>query len=157
RLGSLMRHFLPAAVAGLAGRVAKAAGPAVLIAAAGVVQRPAPRVRRARRRAVPLPAVTPTAEKKMAPTGPAAAHDRPQRIHALPRSGRGGWTTTVRRAKKGAASRALPWCDPPEGPGWLDSGPSPLGAVGGTAVSQLTLLAQPHLEHAPVGNSALPH
>jgi hypothetical protein len=104
-----MRHFLSAgAVARLAGRVVKPAPAALLIAAAGVVERAAPRVVRAGRRAVPLPAVAPTTEEELVPTVESAADNQPQRIHALPRSGRGGWTTTVQRAKKGAANRALP-------------------------------------------------
>src|SRR5262249_52776806 len=85
----------------------------------------------------------PPAQEELAATVRSAADDQPQRIHALPRSGRGGWTITKWRAKKRAASRALPWCDPPEGPGWSDSGPSPLSAVGGTALPQLPSLMQP--------------
>ena len=132
-----MRHFLAsAAIPGLAGRVVKVTRAAPLIAPAGLAQGPLPRVGRTRRRAVPLAPVTPPAQEELLTTVQSATDHQPQRIHAPPRSGRGGWTITGGRAKKGAASRALPSCDPPEGPGWSDSEPSPLSAVGGTALPQ---------------------
>jgi len=94
-----MRHyFTPHAtppVPRLAGGVAKAARAALLIAAAGVLERAVPRVARAGPRAVPLPAVAHPAEEELVPTVESAADDHSQRIHALPRSGRGGWTVTV--------------------------------------------------------------
>ena len=92
---------------------------ALLIALAGVLERALPRVARAGPRAVPLPAVAHLAEEELVPTVESAADDHSQRIHALPRSGRGGWTVTACYAKKGAANRALPRSViPPEGPGW---------------------------------------
>ena len=104
-----MRHFFtPGAIAGLAGGVMEPSRTAALIATAGVVERRAPSVRGARGRAVPLPAVAlPTQVEELATVG-SGAEDQSQRIHALPRSGRGGWTTKARYAKKGAANRALP-------------------------------------------------
>jgi hypothetical protein len=104
-----MRHFLTARpVPGLTGGVMEAPGPAPLIATAGVVQRGASGLRRTEVRAVPLPAVTPAAQIEQLATIRLGADDQPQRIHTLPRSGRGGWTTTDWCAKKGAANRALP-------------------------------------------------
>lgn len=89
-----MRHNLaervPQAVQRLPGRMAKPAGPALLVAPAGGVQRAAPRVARAQSRAVALPAITGPAQVEELPTGRPAADDQSQGIHALPRSGRGG-------------------------------------------------------------------
>ena len=113
-----MRHFLAGAVASLAGRMPKPAGAAVLIAPAGVLERDAPGAAGAVPRAVPLPPITPTAQEEELLAVRSDADDQPQRIHALPRSGRGGWTTTRRCAKKGAASRALPCVILPGGPEW---------------------------------------
>jgi hypothetical protein len=108
-VGSLMRHFFAAsAVPGLAGCVVEPAGAALLIAPAGVLERGAPGVLSTRARAVPLPAVAHPAQIAELATLRSSADDQPQRIHALPRSGRGGWTTTRWCAKKGAANRALP-------------------------------------------------
>src|SRR6266478_2201690 len=57
-------HFLAAgAVPGLAGRMPKPAGAALLIEAAGVLERDPPGVAGTRPRAVPLPPVTPTAQE----------------------------------------------------------------------------------------------
>ena len=104
-----MRHFLAArAVPGLAGGVVEPAGAALLIASAGVVKRGATGVRRTGPRAVPLTAVTPPAQIEERATVRSGTEDQPQRIHTLPRSGRGGWTTTDWYAKTGAANRALP-------------------------------------------------
>ena len=109
RVGSLMRHFLAAsAVPGLAGGMPKSAGTALLIAAAGALERDPPRVPRTGARAVSVAAVADPAQEEKLPTVRSDADDQSQRIHALPRSGRGGWTTTRRCAKKGAANRALP-------------------------------------------------
>jgi hypothetical protein len=115
-----MRHFVAAsAVPRLAGGVVESARAALLIALAGVLERTLRRVARAGPRAVPLPAVAHPAEEELVPAVESAADHQPQRIHALPRSGRGGWTATAYYAKKGAATRALPrWVMPPEGPGW---------------------------------------
>src|SRR5574341_2046883 len=125
-LGSLMRHYLTAgAVASLAGRVPKPTGATLLIAPAGVLERDAPGAAGACPRAVPLPPITPTAQEEELLAVRPDTEDQPQRIHALPRSGRGGWTSTLRCAKKGAATVALPRVMPPEGPGCRDSGPSP--------------------------------
>ncbi len=134
-----MRHFLAAgAVPGLAGRMAKPTGAALLIEPAGPLQRDPTRMIRAGARAVAVSAVADPAQEEELLAVRSDADDQPQRIHALPRSGRGGWTTTTRCAKKGAATRALPRCVPPEGPGCRDSGPSPLNAVGGNDLPQLT-------------------
>jgi len=138
-----MRHFLAAsAVPGLAGRVVEPAGTALLIEAAGPLQRDPTRMIRADARAVAVSAVADPAQEEELLAVRSDVNDQPQRIHALPRSGRGGWTTTRRCAKKGAADRALPRCVPPEGPGCRDSGPSPLSAVGGNGLPQLTVLSQ---------------
>ncbi len=135
-----MRHYFtltaPGAVPGLAGGMVKAAGAAVLITPAGPLQRDPPRVVRAGVRAVALAAVADPAQEKELLTVGSHADDQPQRVHTLPRSGRGGWTTSSRYANKGAANRALPGVMPPGGPGWLDSGPPPLSAVGGTGLPQ---------------------
>jgi hypothetical protein len=155
-VGSLMRHILAAGtVARLAGGVAKPAPAALLRAEAGVVERASPRLARADRRAVPLPAVAPRTEEDLAPTVEPTADDQPQRIHALPRSGRGGWTMTVRRAKKEAASRALPRCDAARGSGVAKTpDPHPSASSAGTLY-----LNSPRLRNrprrAPVANSAL--
>jgi hypothetical protein len=104
-----MRHFLVAsAVPGLASRVVKPARTALLIETAGPLQRDPPRVACADARAVAVSAVADPAQEEELLAVRADADDQPQRIHALPRSGRGGWTTTRRCAKKGAANRALP-------------------------------------------------
>jgi hypothetical protein len=133
-----MRHvFTASPIPGLAGRVAEAAGTALLIQPPGSLQRDPTRVACAGARAVALPPVTHPAQEELLLAVRSAADDHPQRIHALPRSGRGGWTTTKRCAKKGAATRALPSCVPPEGPGFGDSGPSPLSVVGGNDLPQL--------------------
>ena len=151
-MGSLMRHYLalsaPRAVSRLTGSMAKPAGPALLIAPAGPLQRDPPRVARAGVRAVALSAVAEAAQEEELPAVRSNADDQPQRVHMLPRSGRGGWTTTGRCAKKGAAKVALPRVISPEGPGWSDSGPSPLSAVGGNDLPQLTVL---HNRSVPAG------
>ena len=104
-----MRHFLAVGpVAGLAGRVPKPAGAALLIPTPGPPQCDPARVARARPRAVALPAVAAAAQEEELLAIRPNTDDQPQRIHALPRSGRGGWTSTLRCAKKGAATRALP-------------------------------------------------
>jgi hypothetical protein len=104
-----MRHYLSArTIPGLAGGVVEATGPAPLIAMAGTVERGAAGVLRTGARAVPLSAVTHPAQIEELATLRSSADDQPQRIHTLPRSGRRGWTTMGRCAKKGAASRALP-------------------------------------------------
>jgi hypothetical protein len=60
-----MRHYLaPGAVAGLAGRVPKPAGPALLIQTPSPLERDPARVARARPRAVALPAVADAAQKE---------------------------------------------------------------------------------------------
>ena len=103
------RHFLAVGpVAGLAGRVPKPAGAALLIPTPGPPQCDPARVARARPRAVALPAVAAAAQEEELLAIRPHTDDQPQRIHALPRSGRGGWTSTLRCAKKGAATRALP-------------------------------------------------
>ncbi len=132
-----MRHFRAAgAVPRLASGMVKPAGAAVLIAPAGLLQRDPPRVARASPRAVALAAVAaPAQEEELLAVG-SDADDQPQRVHTLPRSGRGGWTTSSRCANKGAANRSLPGVMPPGGPGWLDSGPPPLNAVGGNGLPQ---------------------
>jgi hypothetical protein len=113
-----MRHNLAAgAVAGLAGRVSKPAGATLLIAPTGVLKRDAPGAAGAFTRAVALPPITPTAQEEDLLAVRSDTDDEPQRIHALPRSGRGGWTSTSPCAKKGAATRALPRCDAARGPG----------------------------------------
>jgi hypothetical protein len=113
-----MRHFfLLGTVAGLPGRVVQPARAALLIAAARGLEGPVPHLGRAGAGAVPLPAVTAAAQVKEPATVGSGADDQSQRIHTLPRSGRGGWTATGDYAKKGAATRALPGVMPPEGPG----------------------------------------
>ena len=113
-MGSLMRHYLvlsaPRAVPRLAGGMAKPAGAALLIETPGPLERDPPRVARAGARAVPVPTVTDPAQEEQLVAFRSDADDQPQRIHALPRSGRGGWTITLRCAKNGAATRALPRC-----------------------------------------------
>jgi hypothetical protein len=95
----------------------KSAVPAPLIAATGVLERAAPRAARARARTVALPAVADPAQEEQLLTVRSGADDQPQRIHTLPRFGRGGWTTSGCCARKGAASRALPRCDSARGSG----------------------------------------
>jgi hypothetical protein len=68
-------------------------------------------------RAVAVSVVTDPAQEEELLAVRSDADDQPQRIHALPRSGRGGWTTPSGCAKKGAASRALPRCDAARGSG----------------------------------------
>ena len=142
-----MRHYFalsaPGAIPGLAGRMPKPAGAALLIAMARPLQRDPPRAARAGVRAVALSAVAEAAQEEELPAVRSDADDQPQRIHMLPRSGRGGWTTTGRCAKKGAAKVALPRVISPEGPGWSDSGPSPLSAVGGKRSTSTHLASQP--------------
>jgi hypothetical protein len=121
-VGSLMRHDFalsaPRAVPRLTGGMAKPAGAALLIATAGPLQRDPTRMARAGARAVAVSAVADPAQEEELLAVRSDADDQPQRVHALPRSGRGGWTTMKRCAKKGAASRALPCVILPEGPGW---------------------------------------
>jgi len=147
-----MRHYFalsaPGAIPGLAGGMPKPAGAALLIAMARPLPRDPPRVARAGVRAVALSAVAEAAQEEELPAVRSDADDQPQRIHMLPRSGRGGWTTTGRCAKKGAAKVALPRVISPEGPGWSDSGPSPLSAVGGNDLPQLPL---PRNRSVPAG------
>ncbi len=113
-----MRHFLAAgAVPGLASGMVKPAGAAVLIAPASPLEGDPTRMARAGPRAVALSAVADPAQEEELLAGDSSADDQPQRIHALPRSGRGGWTTTTGCAKKGAATRALPRCDAARGSG----------------------------------------
>jgi len=104
-----MRHYFSArAIAGLAGGVAEATWTAVLIAPTGVVERGATSVLSTRAGTVPLAAVAHAAQIEERTTVESGAENQSQRIHTLPRSGRGGWTTTAWCAKKGAANRALP-------------------------------------------------
>jgi hypothetical protein len=113
-----MRHFFAAGpVPGLAGGVVEPAGAALLIQAAGAPQGDLPCVDGARARAVALAAITEAAQEEELLAVRAEADDQPQRIHALPRSGRGGWTTLTRCARKGAATRALPRCEAARGSG----------------------------------------
>ena len=143
-------------IPGLAGRMPTPPGatPALLIAAASALERDPTGVSGAGPRAVPLATVTHPAQEEELPTVRSAADDQAQRIHALPRSGREGWTTTGRYAKKGAANRALPGVGPPEGPGWSDSGPSPCSVFGGYGLPQLTQPRNGPVAR-PVENSAL--
>jgi len=147
-----MRHYFAlralGAIPGLAGGMPQPAGALLLIALARPLQRDPPRVARAGGRAVALAAVADAAQEEELPAVRSDADDQPQRIHRLPRSGRGGWTSTSRCAKKGAAKVALPRVISPEGPGWSDSGPSPLTAVGGTGLPQLTV---PRNRSVPAG------
>jgi hypothetical protein len=83
-----------------------------------------------------------------------AADDQPQRVHALPRSGRGGWTSTIRYGKKGAATVALSRVISPEGPGWSDSGPSP-STPSARPIYLNSPSARNPLRRGPVANSAL--
>ena len=149
-----MRHFLTAgAVASLAGGVPKPAGATVLIAPAGTPDGDAPGAPGAFPRAVALPPITPAAQEEELPAVRSDADDQPQRVHALPRSGRGGWTSTLRCAKKGAAIVALPRVMPPEGPGCRDSGPSPSAPSRERSTS--THHARQPARRQPVVNSAL--
>jgi hypothetical protein len=151
-----MRHFLSTrAIARLTGGMAKPTPAALLIEAAGVPERPSPRGARAGGRAVPLCAVAHPAEEELASTVEPTADDQPQRIHAPPRSGRGGWTTTVRRAKKGAASRALPRCDSARGSGVAKTpDPHPSAPSAGTLYLNSPRLGNSRPTAGPVANSA---
>jgi hypothetical protein len=106
-----MRHFLrhPSSLPGLAGRMAKATGPRVLIALPGRPQRRGPRRVRARARAVPVAAVAVPAEKEQAAALAPAADDEAKRVQAPPPSG--GWAGHARgdvRSRE-APSRAPTW------------------------------------------------
>jgi hypothetical protein len=138
-----MRHFFPlGAVAGLAGRVAESARPLPLIAPTRLPERDAPSTAGAGPRAVALPPVTPTAQEELLLAVGPGTDDQPQRIHALPRRGRGGWTSTLRCAKKGAANVALPRVmSRQRARSGEDSGPSPLSAVAGNGLPQFTTLS----------------
>ena len=68
----------------------------------------------------------------------AASDDQPQRVHALPRSGRGGWTSTLRRAKKGSGDSRAPTCDAARGPGWSRLRALTLSAVARTVYLNFT-------------------
>ena len=148
RVGSLMRHFLAAGAVDRY-RAWRAAwrnrpGRRSLIAAARVLERGPPRA----------------APRRRASSTAARGRSRRHRKKSWRQSARAQMTnrseSTRSRAqdagagqprgsyaKKGAANRALPGVMPPEGPGWSDSGPSPLSAVGGTDLPQLTSPAQP--------------
>jgi hypothetical protein len=92
----------------------------------------------------------------LASTVEPTADDQSQRIHAPPRSGRGGWTTTVRRAKKRAASRALPRCDSARGYGVAKTpDPHPSAPSAGTLYLNSPRLGNFRLTRGPVVNSAL--
>jgi hypothetical protein len=135
--------------------VPKPAGAALLIQPPGPPQRHAARVAGARPRAVTLSAVADPAQVEEALAVRPDTDDQPQRIHALPRSGRGGWTSTKarygvrRRERRLARSQGVM---PPEGPGWSDSGPSPPTAVGENDLPQFITLGN---RRPPVANSAL--
>ena len=111
-MGSLMRHYLalsaPRAVSRLTGGMAKPAGPALLVPSARPLERDPARVARAGARAVAVSAVADPAQEEELLAVRSDADDQPQRIHALPRSGRGGWTTTVQRAKKWSGESRAP-------------------------------------------------
>src|SRR3989442_14341565 len=109
-------HFLvPGAVLGLAGRMAKPAGPALLIETPSTLERDPACVARAGARAVAVPTGTDPAQEEQLLAVRSDASDQPQRVHALPPSGPGGWTTTTGCAKKRAATRALPRRDAARG------------------------------------------
>jgi hypothetical protein len=129
-------------------------GAALLIAPAGVLERPPADVDGAGPATVPLPAVAPAAQEEQLLAAPPGADDQPQRIHALPRSGRGGWTSTERCAKKGAAWYALPRVISPEGPGCPDSGPHPSAPSAGP-IYLISPGGRNRLHRQPVPNSAL--
>ena len=106
-----MRHFFAAApaVPGLAGGVVEPAGTALLIAAAGPAQRDAPGARRrTRASSSDAPRSQTRHRKKSCWQSRSAADDEPQRIHALPRSGRGGWTSTATVCEEGSGESRAP-------------------------------------------------
>ena len=89
-----MRHYFAlralGAIPGLAGGMQQPAGAPLLIALARPLQRDPPRVARAGVRAVALAAVADATQEEELPAVRSDADDQPQRIHRLPRSGRGG-------------------------------------------------------------------
>ena len=111
-MGSLMRHYLalsaPRAVSRLTGGMAKPAGPALLIAPAGALQRDPPRVVGAGARAVAVSAVADPAQEEELLAVRSDADDQPQRVHALPRSGRGGLDNHHRLCEEGSGDSHAP-------------------------------------------------
>ncbi len=89
-----MRHYFttsaPRPVPRLASVVAKPAGAALLIAAAGFLERGATGVRSTGARAVPLPTIAAPAQIEDVTAVRADTDHPPQRVHALPRSGANG-------------------------------------------------------------------
>jgi hypothetical protein len=152
-----MRHVLAPGlarpVAGLAGGVTKPAAAAVLIPAAGVLQGPPAGGGGAGARAVPLPAVAASAQVEELATVRSGAEAQSQRIHALPRSGRGGLDNPETVCEEGSGeSRAPNVWDLPEGPGCPDSGPSPSAPSAG-----MLYLNSPRLRNWPRrGRSRIP-
>src|SRR5438093_4491390 len=102
-------HFLvPGAVLGLAGRMAKPAGPALLIETPSTLERDPPCVARAGARAVAVPTVTDPAQEEQLLAVRSDADDQPQRVHALPRSGRGGLDNHHRLCEEGSGDSHAP-------------------------------------------------
>src|SRR5207249_11580663 len=130
------------------------AGAAPPVPSARPLERDPPRVARAGARAVAVSAVADPAQEEELLAVRSDTDDQPQRIHALPRSGRGGWTSPRGCAKKGAANRALPGVGFRQRVRGGDSGPAPLSAVGGNGLPQLVASRQP-ARRQPVTNSAL--
>ena len=107
-----MRHYFALgtafAIPGLAGGVTQSTGAAALIPLARGPQRRPSRAGGTGAGTVPLPAIANAAEEEQLLTGRSGTDDQPERVHAPPRSGRGGWTMSGSCARKEAASRALP-------------------------------------------------
>jgi hypothetical protein len=102
----LMRHFFALAVARairrLPRRVSEPTGTGPLVPAAGAPERRTPSLASTRAAAVPMSAITRSAEQEQLATIRSDTNDQPQRLHAPPRSERGGWTITTAVCEEGA-------------------------------------------------------
>ena len=105
-----MRHVLrvAAAVPGLPGRVVEAAGARPLVPLPGPVQRLAPGGARPRARAVAIAAIAAATQEEELPAVGSPADNKPQRIHALPRSGRGGLDKVALLCDEGSGESRAP-------------------------------------------------
>lgn len=151
-----MRHILaPGAVPGLAGGVAEAAGPAVLIAAAGGVERGAAGPMGAAPRAVPIAPIAVAAEKEDLVTVAAGADHVPERVHRSSRARREGMDTREEICELwslGLAESRLARFGPRVRRGRA-SGPSPSRRPGGNGLPYGGRVRQPAVFPPAVGGS----
>jgi hypothetical protein len=146
-VGSLLRHLftggLAATVPGLPGGVLRPPVPALLVAATRRPQGGVPRSVGARPRAVAITAITPAAQEEHLAAVCAVADDESERIHAPHEPDVGGGQSRPDMGRQGRAESTRPARFGPRARGGLDPGPSPISALGRTALPQVALDRKP--------------